>query len=105
MSEGSIERLLAQVAEAAAQATASKMSLTKEDVKAVVGEAVGETLTRLGIQASDPIEMQRDFQHLRNWRKSVEGIQSKGVFTIVGIATTGAVAALWLGLKEFLHKP
>lgn len=96
--------VLRRVAEEAARETVARMSLTKEDVKAIVKEAVSETLTRMGMEADDPMEMQRDMLHLRNWRRAMESVQSKGVLTVTGLAISGVLAAFWLGLKELVHK-
>ena len=43
----------------------SLQNLTQEDLKKLIAEAVRETLMQMGADPSDPIEMQRDFQHLR----------------------------------------
>lgn len=100
---------------------------TKIIVKEVADEAakgaVDEALTRLGVDHSDPIEVQKDMaflrevrqliedpetqkdlMHLRKWRKTMDSVQNKGVMTIVGILCTGLVAALILGLKEMLGR-
>lgn len=90
-----------------------------EDVAAQAAEeAVRKMLTSLGINHSNPLETQRDmaalrelrelisdkdFQadlmHLRKWRTAMDGVQSKGVLTVVGLVVTGAAAALWVGFK------
>ena len=40
----------------------------KEEVKTIVAESVRQTLMQLGIASNDPIEMQKDMQHLREWQ-------------------------------------
>jgi len=86
-------------------------------------KAVGQTLLSLGINSEDPIEVQRDMavlhevrklhedkdfqkdlEHIRKWRTTMDAIQSKGVLTIVGILSAGTVAAVWIGFKQFLGK-
>lgn len=98
-----------KVAEEAAHKTANKV--------------VREFLVTLGIDASDPIAIQKDmaalreirelvadkdFQsdmaHVRSWRESMEAAKSRSFLAIIGIITTGAVGALWIGLKELLTK-
>jgi hypothetical protein len=83
--------------------------------------AVKDTLTQLGIDHTQPLEAQRDFlalremrqlitdnqfqadlMHLRNWRKTMEGVKSKGSLTFIGLAVTGIMAALWIGFKEMV---
>ena len=76
----------------------------REELKEIVAESVRQTLMQLGIASNDPIEMQRDMQHLREWRRTMDTIKSKGLLTIIGMFCTGIMAAIWLGIKEFLHK-
>jgi len=48
----------------------------------------------LGINATDPkelIEFQKDFQHLRGWRVSMDLARRRGFATIVGFMITGAL--------------
>ena len=84
--------------------------------------AVQETLIKFGIDPSSPLlvqrdmaflrevrsvfhdpETQRDLIHLRRWRRTMDGIQSKGLLTIIGLLATGITAATWLGIKELIH--
>jgi len=81
------------------------IQLTRGELKAVIEEAVDNSLTKMGIDTHDPIEMQRDFQHLRDWRIAVKSAQSKGFLTIIGLLTAGIVAALWLGFKAMVQQP
>jgi hypothetical protein len=74
----------------------------KEELKLLVAESVKQTLIQLGISSDDPLEVQRDMQHLREWRKSMESIKSKGLLTAVAIAVTGILAALWVGIKDII---
>lgn len=86
-------------------------------------KAVEQTLLSLGINSQDPIEVQRDMsvlheirelhedrnfqkdlEHIRKWRTTMDAIQSKGVLTIVGIISAGTLAAVWIGFKQFIGK-
>lgn len=71
--------------------------------RTTVKEAVRETLTELGIDYSEPLEMQKDFSHLREWRVTTEGMKSKGLLAVFGFLITGILAAAWMGLKTYLH--
>lgn len=73
--------------------------LDKDEVDNIVRMSVRETLISLGIDATDPMETQRDFQTLRDWRKSAASIRSKSIMVLVGIVVTGALAALWVGIR------
>lgn len=79
-------------------------NLTPEEARALIREAVRETFLMLGVKVDDPIEVQKDFQHLREWRNTTESIKSKGLLTVMCILVSGMLAALWVGIKEFVGK-
>lgn len=79
-------------------------NLTPEEARLLIREAVRETFLMLGVTVDDPIEVQKDFNHLREWRNTTESIKSKGLLTMIGVMASGALAAIWLGLKEMLSK-
>ena len=76
--------------------------LTEVEAHALIRATVRETFLMLGVKVDDPIEVQKDFQHLRDWRCTTDSIKSKGVLAIVGLATSGLLAALWVGFKELV---
>jgi len=82
----------------------SLQNLTQEDLKRLIAEAVRETLMQMGADPSDPIEMQRDFQHLRQWRTAGEDLKRKGTLTLMSIFLTGTVALLLLGVRDYFNK-
>lgn len=73
--------------------------MTDTEIKKIVAETVAETLLKLGIDVSEPMEVQKDFQHTRSWRKSVEAVQRQGLLTAVGVLTMGALGLVWLAIK------
>ncbi len=76
--------------------------MSETEVRELIVDTVNTTLMQLGIEHEEPLEMQRDFQHLRDWRKSTERIKSRSVITAVGIVITAVMAALWIGVKHLL---
>lgn len=78
--------------------------MTHDDLKKLIAEAVRETLVQMGADPSNPIEMQRDFQHLRQWRRAGEDLRSKGMLTLLSIFITGSVALLLVGLRDYFGK-
>lgn len=77
----------------------------REDAEDLIKRTVKVTLTSMGVDTSDPMEMQRDFQALREWRTTWNTIRSRGVLTIVGLLATGLVAVIVLGIKYAITKP
>ncbi len=75
------------------------IQLTETQLKDLVKQGVTEALTMLGVEVDDPIEMQRDFQHLREWRLAVAAMRKRGLLTLVGILVTGACGAAYIGLR------
>ena len=72
--------------------------LSDTELRNVVRDAVHETFIGLGLDASDPIETQKDFQHLRDWRETTDAVKRKGVMTLVGIFVAGLAAMVWIFL-------
>lgn len=73
--------------------------MDESEVRKIVAETVKETLTSLGIDASDPVEVQKDFQHLREWRESMATVRKQSLMTAVGIVTAGLIGLIWLAIK------
>jgi hypothetical protein len=73
--------------------------MTEHEVKKIVAEAVAETLLTLGIDTTDPVELQKDMAHLRAWRESVQTVKQQGLVTAVGILVAGMLGLLWLAFK------
>ncbi len=97
-------RAATQAVENAADRAAEKVAMSRAELNSVVAEAVKQTLIQLGVDASDPLAMQRDFQHLRQWRESGEDLKRKGTLALLGIFLSGLVTLLLLGLKEWFQK-
>lgn len=79
---------------------------------------VREVLVSLGIDTSEPIEvqkdlaalrelralmasheMQADLMHLRRWRKNMNAIQSKGILSAVAFLTAAGLVLFWDVIK------
>jgi hypothetical protein len=65
----------------------------------VVLKAVVTILTSFGIEEDDRVELRKDFDHLRRWRKSVEQAQSYTFKAAITIIVSGFIGAVWLGIK------
>lgn len=83
----------------------TQVTLSRGELKGLMEEAVNNAITKMGIDTTDPIEMQRDFQHLRDWRIAVNSAKTKGFLTILGILTAGVAAAVWVGFKALVQQP
>ena len=77
--------------------------MTEAEVKKIASEAakaaVKEMLVSYGIPPDDPLEVQRDFQHLRSWREASETVKKQGLMTAVGIITAGILGLIYMAFK------
>ena len=73
--------------------------MTEAEIRKIVAETVDQTLTRLGVDTTDPLEVQRDFQHLRSWRESVATVKRQSLVTAIGILTAGVLGLIWLAVR------
>jgi hypothetical protein len=76
--------------------------MNEDDVRAVVHEAVHETLEALGIEISNKHETQADFLFLRKQRRGTEELYKWVRRSIIGAALGGLCFALWEGFKQAL---
>lgn len=79
------------------------VTLTEAQLREMITETVHATLTSIGIEAGDPITMQKDFAHLRSWRESTEEIKRKSFIALVTIIVAGIAGAVWASLKGGGH--
>ncbi len=82
-----------------------KIELTHEELRRIVQETVAETLLSLGADVKNPLTMQKDFQHLRDWREATETMQRKGLVAIVLLIVSGLAGLVWLGFTSTIGSP
>lgn len=97
-------RAATHAVENAADRAAEKVAMSHAELNSVVAEAVKQTLMQLGVDTSDPFAMQRDFQHLRQWRESGEDLKRKGTVALLGIFFSGLVSLILMGINEWFQK-
>lgn len=68
-------------------------------------KAVRQVLLDLGVDHQTPLEMQHDFQHLRQMRLTTEAVQRHSLITLVGLVICGAVAVVLIGFKAWMSAP
>ena len=78
--------------------------VARDEIDDIVRRTVKETLLSMGLDTKNPLELQRDFQALRDWRLSMNAIRSRGMLTLIGIIVSGMAAALWFGVKHALTR-
>ena len=69
--------------------------MTEDEIKKIITVTVSETLLKMGVNTDDPIEAQKDFQHLRSWRQSTEAVKRQSMLAAIGVVTAGMLALIW----------
>ena len=62
--------------------------------------AVERTLLSLGVDIREPIEAQKDFAALREWRESAALVKRWTVRAALTVFVGGVVSAIWIGFKH-----
>jgi hypothetical protein len=66
-----------------------------------------EVTQMMGVDLTDGeavTEAQKDFAHLRRSRQTQEAVKVQGLKVLVSSIIVASLGALWLGLKDNLHK-
>lgn len=77
--------------------------LSDSQLKDVVKETISETFILLGIDIKDPLEVQKDFQHMRAHREATAIVKKRALQGFVGILVAGIIATFWLGFKDIIN--
>lgn len=64
--------------------------------------AVENLFRAIGVDTSDPFEMQRDFAYLRAWREGTALVRRTSVKTAIAFVVTGTLGLLY---AFFTHRP
>lgn len=75
------------------------IQLTRDDLKKIVTETVHETFVSLGVDVGDPIEMQRDMQFMRDFRRSSEKAKSLTLKIVLTTLVTGVLGWIAMHVK------
>lgn len=77
--------------------------MTDEEIKAVVKTTVNETLTTLGFDLSNLVQIQEQQQFLRDFRKTWKSLTNKVVIGFVGLGVTGVGTLIALGIRSLMN--
>lgn len=75
----------------------------KKAIREAVGEGIDDTLTKYGIDTSDPTAMQADMVYLRKSRTGSDELIKWTKRTAIATALSGAAVALWQGIKAIIY--
>jgi hypothetical protein len=74
-------------------------SMSKDQCEEIVANGVKSAFTQIGVDVSDPLAMQRDFQFVRSVRKASNHIKSTARATAIGVVVTAVLGLIWVGIK------
>jgi hypothetical protein len=66
----------------------------------VASQTVKNTLTTLGIDHENPIDVQKDMAHIRANRLGMEAYGRRIKLSIIAVLTTGLTGAIWVGVRS-----
>jgi hypothetical protein len=78
--------------------------LTKA-IRAAVREGIEDTLTKYGVDTTDPTAMQADMLYLRKSRTGSDEIIKWTKRSCIAAAISGLLLALWQGIKQLITQP
>ena len=67
--------------------------------KTAAQEVLAELFLRLGIDVTDPTEVQKDMAFLHNWRQSCEAIKRQSILTAIGVVVVGILGLIWVTVR------
>lgn len=80
-----------------------RVTLTNEQLRGIVHQAVEESLTRLGIDVSSPISVQEDFAFLRTMREGSKNVKKAAGTTLIGGILTFIGGLIYFGWWSTFH--
>ena len=98
--------------------TDNDRALIEQIAQMTASRAVEKTLISIGVDHNNPIEAQRDMAalrdlrdliedeefrkdllHLRRWRRTMDNVESKGVFATLGLVAAGGIALILFAFR------
>lgn len=71
-----------------------------DELRKIVKMAVQETFLSLGLDIEEPLEVQKDFQHLRSWRESTDTVKRQGLVTAAGALVVAFLGLVWTAIHK-----
>lgn len=76
--------------------------LDRQELHDLMHNAVVEAMSTLGIDARNPLDVQKDMLFIRELRLISESVKKKTYLTMVALVIGALAAAMWLGFKSLL---
>lgn len=76
--------------------------MKKEEIEQIVDSAVLKTLSGVGLTVDKPVEIQKDFIHLRNHRTGCEATKRNMIKAIITVLIPSTLFLLWEAIKAMV---
>lgn len=73
-----------------------------KQIEAAVQQGINNALLNIGLNAKDPLEMQKDLAFLRQQRQVSEKLASTVRGALITCAISGLLGVLWIGVQAAL---
>jgi hypothetical protein len=100
---GSTPTDAADIKEIVAEASGNRRELLK-DLESSISQTVDSRLIAFGLEEDDRKELLADLRHLRGLRKRTEQVHSFVLKAFITAVLTGALGAVWLGLRSAIGR-
>lgn len=90
------------IRDAVSEAAQQGEVLDREELRELMEAAVVEGMATLGIDARNPLEVQKDQMFVRELRLMSEKVKQKTYLTMVALVIGAVVGAAWLGFKSMI---
>lgn len=96
------EELKQLIRDAVSEAAHQGEVLDREELRSLMHDAVVDAMSTLGIDARNPMDVQKDMQFVRELRLMSEKVKQKTYLTMVAMVVAALIGAIWLGVKSLL---
>jgi hypothetical protein len=77
--------------------------MKEEEIRSIVRQTVQETISGLGMNVTDPHELQADFAYIRNMRKGSEYLTKRIKLTAISVVIPSFLYLAWEAFKGALR--
>lgn len=74
-------------------------------IEKAVTKGIKRALSEIGVETSNPQEMQKDLAHLRAMRKGSEETAKHVKRAAIGVFVFSMLYGLWVGVQQLVHVP
>ena len=74
--------------------------MKKDQMHDIIRQSVLETLTSLGIDINNPLDVQKDLQYIRRMREGSDAVKGNVIKAIIATTIPTCIYVVWLAIKR-----